>query len=122
MTALVWVQNIAFLIHILAIIGLMTLLLMQIRKPVRRIHPGALHSALTALLAGLVMVGVRTPLNSEDPDRWPLLDNGRIGIKFTILLVILILGYRNVKKKEVKNSIWIAMIALTTANILIALF
>lgn len=122
MTGLAWVQNIALLAHILAVIGLMVLLLMQVGKSPRKIHPGVLHSALTALLAGLVMVGLRTPLNSENPDKWPPLNNGTIGIKFTILMVILVLGYRNMKKLEVKNSVWIAMIALTTTNILIAIF
>jgi len=33
----------------------------------------------------------------------------------------LVLGFRNMKKTAVKNSIWIAMIALTVANVLIAL-
>lgn len=122
MTGLAWVQNIALLVHILAVIGLMVLLLMQVGKSPRKIHPGVLHSALTALLAGLVMVGLRTPLNSENPDKWPLLNNGTVGTKFTILMVILVLGYQNMKKLEVKNSVWIAMIALTTTNILIAIF
>lgn len=122
MTGLAWVQNIALLVHILAVIGLMALLLMQVGKSPRKIHPGVLHSALTALLAGLVMVGLRTPLNSENPEKWPLLNNGTVGIKFAILMVILVLGYRNMKKLEVKNSVWIAMIALTTTNILIAIF
>lgn len=122
MTGLAWVQNIALLVHILAVIGLMALLLMQVGKSPRKIHPGVLHSALTALLAGLVMVGLRTPLNSENPEKWPLFNNGTVGIKFAILMVILVLGYRNMKKLEVKNSVWIAMIALTTTNILIAIF
>jgi len=121
MTALAWVNNIALLVHILSVIGLLILLLLQIPKSPRRIHPGALHSGLTALVAGLVMVGVRTPLHTQNPDKWPLLNNGWISIKFVILIVILILGYQNFKKREVKNSVWITMIVLTVVNILIAL-
>jgi hypothetical protein len=95
---------------------------MQIRKSPRRIHPGTFHSALTALVAGLVMVGVRTPLHNHDAVKWPTLNNGWVGTKFAILAVILVLIYQNFKKAEVKNSIWFAVLGLTTLNILIALF
>lgn len=122
MTGLAWVNDIALLVHILSVIGIMVLLLMQVKKSPRSINPGVLHSGLAALLAGLVMVGLRTPLNDQDPDKWPPLNNAWVGAKFLILLVILVLVYRNFKKPEVKNSIWTALVALTTANILIALF
>ncbi len=122
MSGLAWVSDIALLIHILSVIGIMVLLLMQVRKSPRRIHPGVFHSALTALVAGLVMVGIRAPLHDQDSNKWPLLNNGLVGVKFLILLVILVLVYRNFKKPEVKNSIWAALVALTSANILIAFF
>ena len=86
------------------------------------VHPGVLHSALTALVAGLIMVGVRTSLHNEDPTKWELLNNGKIGVKFVVLLLILFIGYRNVKKTEVKKSTLYTMISLTTLNILLALF
>jgi NADH:ubiquinone oxidoreductase subunit K len=122
MTGLAWVNNIALLVHILAVVGIMVLLLMQVKKSPRRIHPGVLHSALTALVAGLVMVGIRTPLHKQNADKWPLLNNAWVGAKFIILLAILVLIYRNFKKSEVKNSIWVALVALTSANIAIAVF
>lgn len=122
MTGLALVNNIALLVHILSVIGIMALLLMQVRKSPRSIKPGVLHSGLAALVAGLVMVGIRTPLHDQDPDKWPPLNNAWVGAKFLILLVILVLAYRNFRKPEVKNSIWTALVALTTANILIALF
>ena len=92
MTALAWVNNIALLVHILSVIGLLILLLLQIPKSPRRIHPGALHSGLTALVAGLVMVGVRRPLHTQNPDKWPLLNNGWVSVKFAILIVYIGLG------------------------------
>ena len=121
MTALAWVNDVSLIVHILSVIGLLVLLLLQIPKSPRRIHPGVLHTGLTALVAGLVMVGTRTSLHTQNPEKWPVLNNGWVGIKFTILIVILVLGFRNMKKTAVKNSIWIAMIALTVANVLIAL-
>ena len=122
MSGLAWVNDTALLIHILSVIAVMVLLLLQIKKSPRRIHPGVLHSVLTALVAGLVMVGIRTPLHNQNADKWPLLNNAWVGVKFLILLVILVLVYRNCKKPEVKNSIWVALVALTSANILIAIF
>lgn len=122
MTGLAWVNDIALLVHILSVIGIMVLLLMQVKKSPRRINPGVFHSGLTALVAGLVMVGIRTPLHDQNPDKWPLLNNAWVGTKFLILLAILVLVYRNFKKSEVKNSIWAALVALTSANILIAIF
>lgn len=122
MTGLAWVNDIALLIHILSVIGILALLLMQTKKSPRRVHPGVFHSALTALVAGLVMVGIRTPLHTQDPAKWPTLNNAWVGSKFAILLIILVLVYRNFKKPEVKNSIWVALLGLTTANILIAVF
>ena len=122
MGALAWVNDVALAIHIISIIGLMILLLMQINKSPRRIHPGTWHSALTALVAGLLIVGVRTPLHNENPEKWPALNNVWIGTKFIILIAILVLIYQNFRKPQVKNAIWAALIALTTINILIALF
>ena len=74
------------------------------------------------MLAGLVMVGIRTPLSSQSPDKWPELNNAWVAINFTILIAVLVLGYRNAKKSEVKNSVWLAMIGLVTTNLLIAIF
>jgi chromate transport protein ChrA len=122
MTGLAWVNDIALLIHILAVLAIMVLLFLQVHKSPRRIHPGAFHSALTALVAGLVMVGIRTPLHNQNADKWPILNNAWVGTKLLILLVILVLVYRNYKKPEVKNSIWVALVALTSANIAIAVF
>lgn len=122
MTGLAWVNDIALLVHILSVLGIMVLLLTQANKSSRRIKPGVLHSALAALVAGLVMVGIRTPLHNQNPDKWPLLNNAWVGTKFLVLLVILVLLYRNFKKPVVKNSIWAALVALTSANILIAIF
>ncbi len=122
MTGLAWVNDIALLIHILSVIAIMVLLLLQVKKSPRSINPGVFHSGLAALVAGLVMVWIRTPLHDQNPDKWPLLNNAWVGAKFVILLAILVLVYRNFKKPEVKDSIWTALVALTSANILIAIF
>ncbi len=122
MTALGWVNSVLLVIHILSVVGLLALLLLQFKKSPRMVPSGALHSALTALVAGLAMVGLRTPLHSENADKWPLLNNGWVSVKFAVLAVILILLFRNSKKPEIKNSVWLSLVGLTTFNILIASF
>ena len=122
MTALGWVNSVLLVIHILSVVGLLALLLLQFKKSPRKVPSGALHSALTALVAGLAMVGLRTPLHSENADKWPLLNNGWVSVKFAVLAVILILLFRNSKKPEIKNSVWLSLVGLTTFNILIASF
>jgi hypothetical protein len=56
--------------------------------------------------------------DSVKPDE-PL-NHTKVGIKFVILLIILVLGYKNVKKPELSKNIWLTMTGLTILNIVIA--
>lgn len=106
---------IAYIVHMLAIAGILGLLLHQWNKSPRKLSPGVLHSAATALIAGLVLVGSYA---SAKPDE--TLNHTKVGIKLLIVLVILAISYLNVKKSELKKNIWLALIGLTLLNILIA--
>ena len=106
---------IAYIAHMLAIAGILILLLMQWNKSPRKLSKGVMHSAATALLAGLVMVGT---YSSAKPDE--TLDHTKVGIKLLVVLAILVLSYINAKKSEFKKSIWLTLIGLTVLNILIA--
>jgi hypothetical protein len=70
---------------------------------------------LTALVAGLVMVGLHETVKPDEP-----LNHMKVGIKFVILVVILALGYKNVKKPELSKKVWLIMVSLTITNIVIA--
>lgn len=104
-----------YLIHILSVIGILTLLVLQWNKNPRKLNPGVLHAGLTALLAGIVMVGLHDSVKPDEP-----LNHTKIGVKFLVLLVILALGYKNVKKPELSKSVWLTMTGLTVLNIIIA--
>ena len=106
---------IAYIAHMLAIAGILILLLMQLNKSPRKLSKGVMHSAATALLAGLVMVGT---YSSAKPDE--TLDHTKVGIKLLVVVAILVISYINVKKSELKKSIWLTLIGLTVLNILIA--
>ena len=109
------INTIAYVIHLLSVIGILSLLLHQWNKSPRKLNPGILHAGLTALIAGIVMVGLH---NNVKPDEE--LNHIKVGIKFVILVVILALGYKNVKKPELSKNVWLTMIGLTITNIVIA--
>jgi len=114
------IHTIAYILHMLGIIGILSLLLHQWNKKPRKFNVGVLHSAATALIAGLVMVGLQYPLNEENATEWPLYDNTKIAVKLGIVLLILILGYRQNKKSVFTTGTWATMLGLTVANIVIA--
>lgn len=107
--------NIALGIHILSILGILGLLLSQVTKSPRKIKSGVIHSGLTALVSGIVMVGFWSQANPDEE-----LNHGKIGIKALALALILFLGYANVKEEEVKTWVWGSMLGLTAFNIIIA--
>ncbi len=109
------INTVAYVIHLLSVLGILVLLLLQLKKSPRTLNPGVLHAGLTALVAGLVMVGLHESLEPNEP-----LNHVKVGIKFVILVVILALGYKNVKKPELSKNVWLMMIGLTVTNIAIA--
>jgi len=113
-------KSIFLIIHVLSVLGGLVLLLLALPKPVKSIHVGFQHAMLTALVAGIALVGIDTSLHSTNPDKYEVLNHGKIGIKFLILLIILGLTIKNRKKSEVPTSTWAALLALTLANVFIA--
>ena len=104
-----------YVIHLLSVIGILVLLLVQWNKSPRKLNPGVLHAGLAALIAGVVMVGLHESVKPDEE-----LNHTKVGIKFLVLIVILALGYKNVKKPELPKNVWLAMIGLTVFNIVIA--
>jgi uncharacterized membrane protein YadS len=109
------INMVMYVIHLLAVLGILVLLLLQWNKNPRKLNPGVLHAGLTALIAGVVMVGLH---NSVKPDEE--LNHTKVGIKLLVLIVILALGYKNVKKPELPKNVWLTMTGLTVLNIVIA--
>jgi len=109
------INIIMYVIHLLSVIGILVLLMHQWNKKPRKLNPGVLHAGLTALIAGVVMVGLH---DSVKPDEE--LNHTKVGIKFLVLVVILALGYKNVKKPELPKNVWLTMTGLTVLNIIIA--
>jgi hypothetical protein len=109
------INTVMYVIHILSVIGILALLLLQWNKSPRKLNPGVLHAGLTALIAGVVMVGLHNSVEPDEP-----LNHTKVGVKFLVLIVILALGYRNLKKPELPKNVWLTMFGLTVFNIVIA--
>ena len=109
-------RNILLGLHLLGTAGILISLLLSRKK----LSAGITHSALLSLITGLFLVGLRYPLVEADPMKWEEVDNTKISIKLLIVLVILVLGYKN-KKKDIVNKLVVASIAaLTIINVSIA--
>ena len=111
-------RNILLGLHLLGTAGILISLLLSRKK----LSAGITHSALLSLITGLTLVGLRYPLVDADPMKWEEVDNTKISIKLLIVLVILVLGYKNKKKEAVSKLVFGVISLLTAANILIAVW
>ena len=109
------INKVVYIVHILSVTAVLVLLLRQWNKNPRKLNPGVLHAGLTALLAGLVMVGMHDSVKPDEP-----LNHTKVGIKLLVLIIILSLGYKNIKKPELSKNVWLTMTGLTVLNIIIA--
>jgi uncharacterized membrane protein len=111
-------RNILLGLHFLGTAGILISLLLSKKK----LSPGITHSALLSLITGLALVGLRYPLVDANPMKWEEVDNTKISIKLLIVLVILVIGYKNKKKEHISLIFWGTLVALAIVNILIAVF
>lgn len=109
------INTVLYIVHILCVIAMLSLLLHQWNRNPRKFNPGIVHAGLTALIAGLAMVGMWGTVHPDE-----VLNHTKVGIKLLILITILVLGYKNVKKPVLAQNTWLLLIGLTTTNILIA--
>ena len=91
--------NLFLVLHFIGISGLLGGLLAQIAVKPKQLPKFVLHSAWLAFIAAVVMVGINQMMNADDPNV-ELLDHVKIAIKSIVLIVILALGYLNIKKSE----------------------
>ena len=101
------------LVHVASVLGMLVLLLMQTSKAEKVLPKGFMHAALTALVAGFALIGIDSALNDE-------ISHLKVGVKFLVLMVIMILGYQNQSKQKLSNLIWGTMLGLTVFNVFIA--
>lgn len=103
------------LLHLLGFAALLGGLLVQLRADGKSVNGAMRDGAGTAFLAGLLLVGV---LEAGDTT----VDNAKVGVKFVIGLVILVLVMANLRKPRIPEGLFYGLLALTVANVAVALF
>jgi hypothetical protein len=106
-------KTIFLLIHVASVLGMLVLLLTQTSKSEKVLSKGFMHAALTALVAGFALVGINSALEDD-------VNHLKVGIKFLVLITIMILGYQNQNKPKLANGVWATMLGLTVLNVFIA--
>ena len=110
-------QALVLAIHVICVAGIVVLLLMQAGKNPKKVPNGLTHLALTALVAGLALVGIRSGLHHDNPAKWGSYNNGTVALKLVVVIVILVVAFRNAKKELITNGTYWTLLLLTVANI-----
>ena len=101
-------------VHILGFAALLGGLLVQLRTEPKVVNSLMRDGIGTAFVAGLLLVGVLESLGSPD--------HAKIGVKFAIGLVILVLVMANMRKPSIPKGLYLGLLALTVVNIAVAVF
>ena len=102
-------------LHILGFAALLGGLIVQVRDTDKTVNAAMRDGAGTTFLAGLLLVGV---LEAGDED----VNHVKIGVKFAVALVILVLVMANLRKPRISQGLWALILLLTVANICVAVF
>jgi len=108
-------------LHFIGMAGLLGGTLVGVSGKPLQIKVASLHSGLLVLLAGIFLIIVNAMQHAQD-ESVELLDHSKLGVKLLFVVVILVLGFLNVRKTEVKRSTYMTIFGLALANVLIAVF
>lgn len=102
-------------LHVLGFAALFGGLVAQARSSEKSVNAAMRDGVGTAFLTGLLLVGVLE--SGDDP-----VDQAKIGVKFTIALVLLVLVMANTRKPTIPQGLWAGLVLLSVANIAVAIF
>lgn len=115
------VRNTLLVLHFVGMAALLGGVISQSRARERKIQSSMLHGAYLALITGVALVGIRYPLNAENP-LYQLPDNAQILVKLLVLVVIVLLAFAGKKKAAVDSGTWLGIGILSFTNIVVAVF
>jgi Flp pilus assembly protein protease CpaA len=118
MSAMAFIYDVLVVLHFLGLASLIGGFLVQIKTTPRVINNAMLHGALTQLVTGVLLVGLRY----SDSAQWAKPDNAKISVKLVVLLIILGLILANRKKDQITNAVWGLIGGLSILNVVVAVF
>lgn len=108
-------RDLLLVLHIIGLASIIGGFLVQTRSARKRIEPAMLHGALTALVTGVLLVGVA---EMRDVD----VNHIKIGVKLVVALVVAVLAWRGRKAEAVSTGTWGAVGGLALLNVVLAVF
>lgn len=108
------VKGVLVVLHLLGMAAVVGGFLAQMKDTRKKVGAGMVHGALTALVTGLLLVGVVEMGDLYEPD------HVKIGVKLVIALVVAVLAFRYRKAESVSTGVWGAIGGLTVLNVVIA--
>jgi uncharacterized membrane protein len=102
-------------LHVLGFAALFGGLVVQARNSEKSVNAAMRDGVGTAFLTGLLLVGVLE--SGDDP-----VNQAKIGVKFAIALVLLVLVMANTRKPTIPQGLWAGLLLLSVANIAVAIF
>jgi hypothetical protein len=102
-------------LHFLGLASLIGGLLVQIRKPQRRITPAILYGALTELVTGPLLIGIDTALDKA-------ISEPKTGLKLLALLVITVLAFIFRRRATLAPIVFFVLLALSVFAVAVAVF
>lgn len=106
-------KDVVLILHFVGLAAIIGGFLVQTRSTTKIIYPAMLHGALTQLVTGLILVGLNQALDDD-------VDNGKIGVKLLIALVVTVLAWVYRKKRPAPTAVWAAVGGLAIVNVAIA--
>jgi hypothetical protein len=115
------VFDIVVVLHFVGLALLLGAFLVQVRDPQKTVTRWMWDGALTQLLTGLIMVGMISGglLGDEEKEE---LNNGKIGIKLVVVLIIAVLAFIGKKRPAPQVGLWATIGLLTLVNVVVAVF
>ena len=110
-----FLRQVLVFLHLLGMAALLAGFLTQMKVRTRHIVPAMLHGALTQLVTGVALVGVREAL--DDP-----VDNAKMAVKLLVVVVVLALIFLNRAKTRIPDGLFFGIFTLSVLNVAIAVF
>ena len=109
-------RDILLFVHLLGFASLFGGGLVQVRSEPRVVNSAMLHGALTALVAGLLLVGVLESMPEAS------VNHLKIGVKLVVALVVAVLCWVNRTKPAIPAGLFFGLLGLTALNAAISVF
>jgi hypothetical protein len=109
------VYGLLVVLHLIGMASVVGSYLVTARAP--KVLPGMLHGALTALVTGVILVGLRSSGAYDSPDGD--VDNTKIGVKLLVALGIVALAWRY-RRRDAPAGVVHAIGGLAVLNVAVA--